>query len=79
MNVNELEGKFIVLDYSFGPFWNEETGGEDVLTIWQIKNGRLEQRYHPGEPDIVDYQRPIDLLKKKRCKASLYSFGKFVC
>lgn len=54
MSNSKLEGKIIVLNYSFGPFFNEEEGGEDLLTLWQVKRGKIEVYYHPGEPDTID-------------------------
>lgn len=65
MDLKRLEGEFIVLNYSFGPYWNEEIGGENALTIWQITGGKLEQRYHPGEPNEIDNERPVQLLRER--------------
>ena len=58
----------IVLNYSFGPYWNEEIGGEDALTIWNVLRGKINQVYHPGEPDEIDNGRPMLLLKERGIK-----------
>src|SRR3989344_4497999 len=68
MNLKSLKGKFVVLNYSFGPYWNEERWGDDVLTIWKIVRGKLSSVYHPGESDEIDDDYPIMQLKKRNIK-----------
>lgn len=61
-----LEGRLVVLGYSFGPYWNEEVGGCDNLTIWRLQNGKLTTFYHQGEPNKFDYERAIRSLEKRK-------------
>ncbi|MBX4212456.1 hypothetical protein KW787_03330 [Candidatus Pacearchaeota archaeon] len=54
MHLKELERKYIVLNYSFGSYWGDPEGGEDLLTIWKVKMGKLDSMFHPGEPDTIE-------------------------
>ncbi|MBX4212585.1 hypothetical protein KW787_03990, partial [Candidatus Pacearchaeota archaeon] len=54
MHLKELERKYIVLNYSFGSYWGDPEGGEDLLTIWKGKEGKLDSMFHPGEPDTIE-------------------------
>jgi len=66
MNPTSLEGELVVLNYSCGPYLSEdEQGGEEILTIWRVTNGKLSEVYHPHDPYIEDEQRPIELLKER--------------
>ncbi len=65
MRREELEGRFIALQYSYGSFWGEdEAEGNDLLTVWKVRNGELDMVYHPGEPFSHDNKRAIKYLKE---------------
>lgn len=72
MNFKFPNEGLIVLNYSFGPYFNEEIGGENHVTLWRILNGKLDSVYHQGEPEEFDYEHFKNFLDKNKIR-SLYS------
>jgi hypothetical protein len=63
---NKRERKIVLLSYSYGPYWNEADGGENEITLWEIKKRKLKLVYHPGEPFKVDNKSTIESLVKNK-------------